>query len=251
MHKLIYFTDDSSLNEIWNYFPLHQGDLFHYTTEKSALSIETTNELFLTRCDHFLDKSEIQYGIVILNQVAKTILSEDERIQLEKFTSKVEQLRGNLYAICFTQLENSEKHKEIYGASILKFTETFTTYTLAGSGRHSVQETEDSWRLYYACEIYQSMEGFVIYEPTQQEKLAKLIILKFQEYLLNGANVVNERHLDEILLKFILLTKHPCFAWEKEFRFGFYTVHEYNSLFEEKNEVGKIFIKVKYPPNRN
>mgnify|MGYP005996033453 CR=1 FL=1 len=248
MNKKVYFTNDSSLSKIWNYFPLHQGDLFHYTTQEAAQSIQTNNELFLTRSDFFLDKLEVKYGIDLLMNEATKYLKPEYLSLFENFISEIDQLRNCLYVICFTQMKNSTKHKKVYGESILQFSETFTTYTLAGTGNHSLKVSKNSYRMYHACDLYQSLEGFVIYEPLEQVKLARLIVEKFEDYQQNVTNLTNVHHLNKILLKYVLLTKQPSFAWEREFRFGFYSIHDYDSLFEENTGNGKVFIRIKHPP---
>lgn len=219
--------------------------MYHYTDTTAASNIIDRKEIYLTRADHFLDNREIKYGMSILENEAKRSLSEDEFNEFKRILNILSERFKTCFVFCFSQNNNSEKHKEIHGGKILQFEEYFPS-ELACMSYHAIPEG-DGFRLYYTTDIYKLIEGFVIYEQHKQFEIAIDICKTFDENRDIELHIVDQFHFVDVLMKFILLCKEPCFAWEEEYRIALLTNEKWDTQFENIKKNNKIYIKLITP----
>lgn len=146
---------------------------------------------------------------------------------------------------CFTQILNSTKHIKIHGSNILEFTENFPA-ELANMSRHSIPNG-DGYSLYYSIDLYKTIEGYVEYDLDTQKSIANEISQVFKETRNTDIHIVDQFHFIDVIMKFIILCKEPCYSWEKEYRVGLISNPNWESLFENKRDNGKAFIKLITP----
>jgi len=79
MTDQIIFTENKLVEELFSELTISQNSLFHYASEKTVKSIQSGQELWITRADCFLDKEEIKYGVGVIKQAAELVLNKIQK----------------------------------------------------------------------------------------------------------------------------------------------------------------------------
>jgi len=245
MRTQVHIVENDKIGKLLSKFRISQGELYHYTDSTASENIITNKEIYLTRADHFLDKSEIQYGITLLTNAAEKILIESDINKFQTIIDALSERFKQCFIICFTQISNSKKHIKTYGKNILQFKENFPS-ELANMSRHSIPK-DNGYSLRYSTDLYETIEGFVEYNSNKQKSIANEICEIFQET--NNANIhlVDQYHFINAIMKFVILCKESCNDWEKEYRVGLISNSKWDTMFENSRNNGKIFIKLITP----
>lgn len=245
MRRRVHFVENDKIGKLLSGFKLSQGPLYHYTDSLASDNIAINNELYLTRADHFLDNREIRYGINLLTVAAKKVLTDNDLNNFQAILDALSEQFKRCFMFCFTQTLNSPKHIEIHGNNILEFRENFPV-ELANMSRHSIPKG-DGYSLYYSTDLYKTIEGYVEYELSAQESIASEICQVFKETSNTNIHVVDQFHFIDVIMKFIVLCKEPCYSWEKEYRIGLISNPNWESQFENIRDNGKAYIKLITP----
>jgi len=245
MRKQVHFVENNKIGKLLSRFRISQGPLYHYTDSNASINILNKKQIYLTRADHFLDNREIRYGINLLTEESKKVLTENESKHLQIILDALSERFRRCFIFCFTQILNSTKHIEIHGNNILEFTENFPA-ELANMSWHSMPNGS-GYSLYYSTDLYKTIEGYVEYDLFTQMSIANEICQVFKETRNTDVHIVDQFHFIDVIMKFIILCKEPCYGWEKEYRMGLVSNPSWESIFENIRDNGKVFIKLITP----
>ena len=197
----------------------NHGPFYHYTRRDAAESMGEKGCLWLTRADCFLDEEEVHYGIdILLAEIAETGASATEELYCI-IDGNVREVLRNAFVLSLTGHSDNPYLREHYGRNIVKFNQNFRM--LLNAGGFNVKEGLNYQVIY---EIYQILDGKVIYDIESQRELARRVvkaILNFQsmKFVDVAEKDMHLMRLREALLTAVALMKAPAFASEAEYRF--------------------------------
>lgn len=162
------------------------------------------------------------WGAVLSNAASATLAEQSAAEYLSILDSLTRNLR-QCFVWSLSQEANNDFLKANYSGdhgAILKLPSNFS-HTVR-SGWH-LTPTGDGYSANYACDLYDQLEGFVVYDPTEQDEIAKLACNAYASLnaVLNTYDklqrIITAHHLRTALTQCLILFKKPCFLEEKEY----------------------------------
>lgn len=205
--------------------PVHNSELFHYTTLPGMRGILTERAIWCGHASTLNDPLEIQYGrhIVtdIISEAMKSEESQDVRIFLSKLSVEVESFGKNLlhaFMACFCESGNLLSQWRVYadrgGGYCLGF--QFASTTLIASGLKTLDEATPPFlrQVIYEEKTQRDLVHKYLSRITAAAKKAFASATHDKPYqaavmAMQAANVV---------LDMIVSFKHPAFIEEREWR---------------------------------
>ncbi len=232
MRKENIFTGNDTVKELYSKFRLSQGPLFHYTSMGAINFMKNSSLLWITRSDSFLDESKIRFGLGIIRHASDGILKPSERKVIETFLSGIWEILKQSYIFSLTNNASNQYLLENYGNSIVQFKEGLPREIL-GTGWHSIPHG-DSYSLHYFIDLYELVEGYVVYDETEQLEIAKIAVKAIIELSNPLTNIVDIYHIRRLLITFITLFKDCLYREEEEYRVTI--VRKYDKTGDDYNE---------------
>lgn len=244
MRKVFYFTENEKIRTLLGYFAVKQGNVFHYTRTDAAENI-VGGAVRFTRADTLVDKSEIEYGLTILEER----LGEDSR-----FSSLPDAIRERLrrcYVLSLSYDPDNPYLKEQYsgaGGAILEF-KKLPHYS--HGFWHVTPNTDGSYRLHHFKDLYEVFEGNVIYDPDVQLEIIDLIIEILPEMIDGEPHIADYASFTfNYLLRPFLLSKNSNFSPEDEYRIVLVAKEATDDRFEVTTsdaETERIYVEARMP----
>jgi hypothetical protein len=216
MRKQVIFTESDLVTRLFDQFRISNGPLFHYTSSQSVESIKKGTELWLTRADSFLDTDEIKYGIELFREVVSREYKRGEYGAIEKFINHLEDYLQGTYVLSLSSDPSSNHLISYYGNRIIELSENFPML-LANTAWHSIP-CGDGFSNYYFNNLYEHVEGYVIYDRDDQIQLTKLAIEAILSVANNETHIVDVFHIRKIIIMCTILFKQKRYEPEQEYR---------------------------------
>ena len=230
MRKQVIFTESDLVARLFDEFRISNGPLFHYTSNENVDSIKQGTELWLTRADSFLDSEEIRYGIEIFREVASEEYNEGDCDTINHLMNRLEEYLQGTYVLSLSSYPYSAHLASNYGNRIIELCENFPIL-LANTAWHSIP-CERGFSNHYFNDLYEHIEGYVIYEKEAQVKLANQAIEAILSVANNEAHVVDIFHIRQLIILCIVLFKQKRYESEQEYRVALISksseTHEFN-----------------------
>ena len=216
---------DQRIIEIRDYFKKYPGTLFHYTNNNEAIKSMECGTLHFTRADCFADDpNEIVYGRSILLEAA---LDHDEIDNKEEncwIINTLGELLLNCFVFCTTNQTRMPFMHEKFGSNVIEFIPNFSTFYYHCMWASKRMPGTDGYKLYHVPEIFDHLEGFVIYDAMEQRKIARSAVNLIHHLRKNPGATDIERAMTALELRRILaccmtLFKETRFKDEYEYRF--------------------------------
>lgn len=216
MRKYIVLSNNPGIHELYREFRISQENLYHYTCDEAATSISKTGVLWLTRADCFLDETEVSYGAGILREAIELEVTGDK----QEFISLVGDLEESLrqcYVFSASSNPSNSYLLKNYGEKILELREGFP-FCLSHSAWHSLPNG-DGFNIYHFIELYESVEGYIVYDKNEQVRIARKVIVALCQLFGNDiAQMADVFHVRQLLVTCIVLFKHGDYSGEEEYR---------------------------------
>jgi hypothetical protein len=219
MSTQIIFTENKLVEELFSELTISQNSLFHYTSKETVSSIQSGQELWITRADYFHDKEEIKYGIGVIKQAAKHVLNKAQKEFTDTFISALEEILQESYILSLTENPSSKYLFENYGNNVIEFDNNFSL-SVGHIAWHSIKMGA-SFSSYYFNDNYETIEGHVIYDYSKQLKIAKIAVKAIVDIINSSGHVVDIYHVRKIVIMCITLFKNKKYTAEEEYRLAF------------------------------
>lgn len=216
MRQRLIFTNSPVVSELYRCFEISHGALHHYTRADAAASILSNGELWLTRADSFLDQSEVDYGTSILKAAVKAILTGEDQARLLDLLAHMNGSLRKCYVLSLSSNSSSTYLTDTYGLSHLELRENFPI-DLTYSARHCVLDG-DGFLLHHFSQLYEAVEGYVVYDEDEQLRIAGKAVAAVQELAHANADVGDLFHMRQLLIACITLFKQKHYEQEEEYR---------------------------------
>lgn len=226
------FTGNDTVKELYSKFRLSQGSLFHYTSMTAIASMKNSSSLWITQSDSFLDKSEIQFGLDVVRHASDCTLKLQERKVMEEFLLGISEILKRSYIFSLTSNSSNQHLLENYGNIIVQFREGLPREIL-GTAWHSVPHG-DSYSLHYFNDLYELVEGYVVYDEIEQFEIAKIAVKAIMELGNPTTHIVDIYHIRKLLITCITLFKGCQHRKEEEYRVTI--VRKYDKTDNDFNE---------------
>lgn len=210
------FCKNKAIGELLSEFKVSQGPLFHYTRGEASAGIRG-GVIWMTRADCFMDPKEIEHGLEVLTEAAQSALADPEKAS---FLEGLVALRSRLkscYVLSLSQDHCNHHLRRTYGESVLEFRENFPM-ELYHTGWHSIPNSDDSFTCHPVVYVYDFFEGFVVYDESDQQRLARMACMAYLDCLSTEAHVVDAYQFTKVLMQCLVLFKSRKFAGEVEYR---------------------------------
>ncbi|MDW3209654.1 MAG: hypothetical protein R8N23_07300 [Reichenbachiella sp.] len=236
----VIFTEHDEFIPIFRSFRMVDSELYHVKPKKIAENIVSTNNLQITRGDSFIDKEELKFGISILTNESQTVLNEPTLALFLRLINSIETYLKYCYVFCATKEKDLKKFQDKdYGDTQILIEQQFF-FDLLSNSRHQ-EKINDGFRLHHTDLLYKTIEGFIIYDFDEQRLLALEIIAIFKKLSdSQKIHLVDESHMIDAILSFIVFTKRECFSWEQEYRVVFIR-HEQNKFELQRDDKNKSY----------
>lgn len=244
MRQYIALSSNSAVHELYREFRISQGNLYHYTCEAAATSISTTGVLWLTRADCFFDEGEVNYGADILRSVIEREIVGDK----QKLFCLLDGLWASLrqcYVFSVSSNPSSAHLLNEYGKTILELRDNFP-FCLSHLAWHSIFDG-NGFNLHHFIDLYESVEGYVIYEKNEQLRIARKVVSLLQQFSNGAEEFVDVFHARQLLITCITLFKHESYAQEEEYRVVLHRLNYGHAIdFDEVRESkGRVITYIK------
>jgi hypothetical protein len=216
MKSHVEFTESEIVKALYMEFKVHGDNLYHYTSVEKLESIQKGKELWITRSDSFLDDEEIKYGLDLLEVAAKVTLSNDDVIHFNKLLAGFGEFLKDSYIFSTTYNSSSDYLLKEYGRNIIEFSCDFSV-SMSHISYHSIKNS-DGYNFHYFDDLYECVEGYVIYDRNSQRKIAEMAVKAMCKVTQQNGNIVDILHVRKILLMCISLFKRESYHLEEEYR---------------------------------
>lgn len=242
MRQRIILANSPAVHDLYRCFRGSQGALYHYTAPDTADSISTNWELWLTRADSFLDQTEIEYGTEILRSAIKLEVEGDKKEQVLSLIGSLSDSLRKCYVFSVSSNPSSAHLACEYGPAILELNENFSLH-LSHLAWHSIP-VGDGFGSHPFINIYEVIEGYVVYEPAEQLRIACKAIALVQELSHGSPDVF---HVRQLLSTCITLFKHENYKQEEEYRIVLHRLSNTNApnFDEQRDNNGRTITYIK------
>lgn len=252
------FTNVPEVGALYNRFRRNTGSLYHYTrSEPVARSIAENGEFWITRADSFLDDKEVRYGTGVLLEALNESCYDVCREYMERLISSLGTALLECFVLSLTDKQKCQYMLREYGEWRVELSDSFPTnfYHL---GRQSIALKDGGYELHFVPDIYEHVEGHVIYDRQVQISIAKDVInlaVKMHNHVCER-DYVELFHLRKLLVSCIVMFKREEYAPESEYRYCLVRVpNDPNapSFDSVRNGIGQmdgkqiVFTKIRFP----
>lgn len=236
MRKEVIFSGNDTVNELYSKFKLSQGSLFHYTSMTAIDSMKNSSSLWITQSDSFLDKSEIQFGLDVVRHASDCTLKLPERKVMEPFLLGISELLKRSYIFSLTSNLSNQHLLENNGNIVVQFREGLPG-EIRGTAWHPTSHG-DSYSLYFFKDLYELVEGYVVYDKFEQFEIAKIAVKAIMELGNPATDIVDIYHIRKLLFTCITLFKDCQYREEEEYRVTI--IRKYDKTGNDFNETRDI-----------
>ena len=196
--------------------------LFHHTQTMAVASSIAGGCFWFTRADCFFDQLEIRYGIEVFLEAQSKRSDHKSKEENEFIIKRIGESLRNSYILSLTDSPNRPFMRKLYGEYVVKIA-PWCIRTLFSAILYSKQTGGDGWNLFQLNDIFERVEGHVVYERSEQVSRASKVLEVLDHVRENKSSdkltyEMEVMELHRLISTNIVLFKRESFCEEQEYR---------------------------------